>query len=192
MTMRHFKKFGFAVVFLCLLTFGFIIFYRFSSSPVIGRPYKLTRVTSVLSGSIASHTTGSLSDSTSFFDLVLPSGFSKQSSSNQQNGSLIFSQSYTRLSPTPLIIQIGLYSDGGSIDTNSSYELRKNSTLYTIQKYDSSFLTFTTNFDGVVSFIPSSKFVAVISVTSGLEQSGNYLNTEMIIAKDIISSWQWR
>ena len=144
----------------------------------------------------STNTTSKISISTdnSYFNFSVPSGFEIQNSSTQKIGNLLFSQSYINSSnEIPLIIQIGIYQDNGDITTNSSYSLRLNNpNTYKIEVYDGSYLSYSNKYDGVVAFSQHLNELSVISVTTGLQDSGNFLNNEMTVAKALLSSWQWK
>ncbi len=181
------------LVVLILSVFGSIfLFLRQFSSPIIGKPYLVKQTASVISGSKIKSNTSPVDYSNDYFSFELPPSFSYQSGSSQRIGNLILTRSYTRLNPTPLIVQIGLYSYNGSLSENTSYNLRKNNPDYIIQNYDGDFISYSNKYDGVVCFLTSSNYLATVSVTTGLQQSGNYLNDEINLSKQIITSWQWR
>lgn len=129
-----------------------------------------------------------------YFNLTVPSGFVVQKNMVQLSGNLLEVKTLTSLNQnSPIIIQIGIYNDSGSITTNSSYNLRiNNPNQYIDQKINGVDLTYSNSADGVVCFWQHANNLATISVTTGLQQTTNFINNEISIAKSIIYSWQWK
>ena len=171
-----------------------IIGFRYLSRPVYGRAFQ-SKVSLSNNKPVIKKAIVDQSFQTSYYNLAIPSGFMVQANSAKPINNLLESTTLINSDPnSPMIIQIGIYNDAGIISSNSPYMIRiNNPNQYINQKIGSVDLTYSNTSDGVVCFWQHGNYLATLSVTTGLQQTANdFLQNEILVAKNLIYNWQWK
>lgn len=184
-----------AIIVVVLLVIGTVV--HILASPVKGRQVPVDS-SLIKSAPKATPQTPAQNLGSSYFTLALPPGYTVQAQTGTVSGQL-YSQTVLKTSVDgTLILAIGVKTmpDGG-LSGDSSYTFREQQQQnYQIQTktYNDEAVSIASDVggDGVVAFWPHGAYMATVSVSSGLSDTGGEIADEQSALAGLLGAWQWR